>query len=172
MSIASAITDLRTRIDNVWTAVQGKGGTIPTEKTLVNLATAVTNLPSADYANEDALVARTNKTLYENNRVSSVGGYAFASSRFTTVTLDRCNQIAGYAFYAASNVKTLNLPSIITISANAFTSSGLTTINMPNKTMDQIGAMGSFPWGITSTTCKFVGSDGWIDKNKTQHPNT
>lgn len=46
MSIASAITNAQQRIDNAYTAVSNKGGTLPVTQNLTNLPNAITSIPS------------------------------------------------------------------------------------------------------------------------------
>lgn len=46
MTIASALTKLNTNLINAYTAVDGKGGTLPSAQNMDNLATAIASIPS------------------------------------------------------------------------------------------------------------------------------
>jgi len=46
MTIASEITKLQTNLTNSYTAVDGKGGTLPQVQNFDNLATAISSIPS------------------------------------------------------------------------------------------------------------------------------
>ena len=47
MTIASEITKLNTNLTNAYTAVNGKGGTLPLALNFDNLATAISSIPSS-----------------------------------------------------------------------------------------------------------------------------
>lgn len=46
MSISSAIQNAQTKVANAYTAVEGKGGTLPITQNLSNLPTAISSIPS------------------------------------------------------------------------------------------------------------------------------
>ena len=46
MAIADTINSMKTNITNAYNAIQTKGGTIPTNKNLVNLSTAINSIPA------------------------------------------------------------------------------------------------------------------------------
>ena len=46
MTIASELTKLNTNLTNSYTAVSGKGGTLPQAQNFDNLATAISSIPS------------------------------------------------------------------------------------------------------------------------------
>ncbi len=72
--------------------------------------------------------------------VTSIASYAFNGTNVTKVTLPSgMTALDGYAFYGASNLTTVNLPSTITfIGAYAFYGTGVTKITLPSS-MTSIG---------------------------------
>ena len=77
---------------------------------------------------EDGLVTRT-ITEYSNNRVESIGSYAFVDfSRLTSVSFPAATKIGGYAFQYCSRLTTLYLTgsSLCSLAAStAFTGTGI-----------------------------------------------
>ena len=69
------------------------------------------------------LVQRTIEGIYENDRVDSVGDYAFASaSKLTSVSMPNVTSVGNYAFNGASGLVTIDIPNIETVGNYAFTS--------------------------------------------------
>ena len=82
----------------------------------------VTNLPNSggDTSMEDGLVTRQG-TTYTNDRVTTIGGYAFYSNtRLTSVNFPACTSIGANAFYKCTSLTTVSLPICTSIGANAF----------------------------------------------------
>lgn len=57
MAIADTIDSMKTNITNAYNAIQTKGGTIPTNKNLVNLSTAINSIPAGGGIEDVATVA-------------------------------------------------------------------------------------------------------------------
>ena len=57
MAIADTINSMKTNITNAYNAIQTKGGTIPTNKNLVNLSTAINSIPAGGGIEDVATVA-------------------------------------------------------------------------------------------------------------------
>jgi len=73
-----------------------------------------------DTSAEDGLVTRT-LTTYTNDRVTTIGNYAFYScSSLTSVSFPQCTTIGDYAFRYCSSLTTVNFPAVTTIGASAF----------------------------------------------------
>ena len=91
---------------------------------------------SGDTSVEDGLVTGT-ITEFSNNRVASVGSYAFAyCSRLTSVSFPAATTIAGCAFLLCSRLTSVSFPAATTIGGYAFQRcSSLTSVNFPKVTM-------------------------------------
>ena len=98
------------------------------------IGTAVTGGGSGeqvDYSeNEDAMITGT-LSVYSNNRVKSIGSYAFYNcSSLTSVNFPACTSIGSYAFGVCSRLTSVNLPACTFISGYAFSMcSSLTSVN-------------------------------------------
>ena len=84
---------------------------------------------------EDGLITRT-LTSYTNDRITSIGGYAFGSySSLTTVNFPAVTEIGDYAFYYCTSLTTVSFPAATIIRSNAFNHcSSLTTASFPVAT--------------------------------------
>lgn len=112
-----------------------------------------------DYSeNEDAMVVCA-LSVYSNDRVKNIGGYAFYGyyalssvnfpavgtigsyafgrcSRLTSVNFPALKNIGSYAFISCSSLASANFPAVITIGNNAFINcSSLTSVNFPAATI-------------------------------------
>ena len=88
-----------------------------------------------DTSVEDGLVTRTISN-YINDRVTSIGSYAFYScSKLTTVSFPKVTSIGANAFQNCYSLTTVSFPKVTSIGSNAFyTCSGLTTVSFPLAT--------------------------------------
>ena len=110
---------------------------------------------SGDTSVEDGLVTRT-LTSYTNNRVTSIGSYAFAScSSLTSVNFPVCTSIGNYAFASCSSLTSVNFPVCTSIGYYAFAScSNLTSVNFPKCT-----SIGSYAFSsCSSLTSIYLGA--------------
>lgn len=107
-----------------------------------------------DTSVEDGLVTGT-ITEFSNNRVASVGSYAFAyCSRLTSVSFPAATTIGGYAFQRCSRLTSVSFPKVTMISNSAFQScSSLTTLYLT----------GSSLCSLTASTA-FTGTGIWSNK--------
>lgn len=94
MSIADQIQNYNDGLLSAYNAVSSKGGTVPAQKNLVNLATAITSIPAGQTGPTDS---NTHITGY-NNTTKVVTGDNFGSTQGTVWVLDRdthsYNQVA------------------------------------------------------------------------------
>ena len=81
---------------------------------------------------EDAIVSGT-ITEYTNDRVTSIGNYAFYScTTLTTANFLACTLIGNYAFYSCTTLTTANFPACTSIGNSAFYNCrSLATVNFP-----------------------------------------
>ena len=84
---------------------------------------------------EDGLVGKT-LTTYTNDRVTSIGRYAFYTcTNLTSVDLPNATSIGEKAFYSCGALTSINLPNVTSIGEYAFGNCGaLTSINLPKVT--------------------------------------
>lgn len=116
MSIASAITAAQGKVANAYTAVSGKGGTLPATQNLSNLPTAINSIPSGSV--EVKKVEQSGGTLWFNclfsgtSYGSSPGNALNSSSDITitsgTYTIWGCARSGTYS-YTWKLVATINL---------------------------------------------------------------
>lgn len=67
MAIADTINSMKTNITNAYNAIQTKGGTVPTNKNLANLSTAINSIPAGGGIEDVATVAALKaKVMTEN----------------------------------------------------------------------------------------------------------
>ena len=125
-------TEELTKIAN---AIRTKTGT--TDKiSLEDMPAKIAAIESGgDTRMEDGLVTRT-ITEYSNNRVESIGSYAFLyCSRLTSVSFPAATKIGVQAFQCCSRLTSVSFPAATTISAYAFQScSSLTSVSFPKVT--------------------------------------
>ena len=81
---------------------------------------------------EDALVART-ATEYTNDRVTTIGDYAFYSCKsLTAANFPNVTTIGSYAFYSCTSLTTVSFPKVTSLKDNIFRSCwSLKSINLP-----------------------------------------
>ena len=106
-----------------------------------------------DTSVEDGLITKT-VTTYTNDRVTSIGKYAFYSyTSLTTVSFPACTTISNCAFQYCSSLTTISFPACTTIGNNAFAyCSKLTTVSFPACTT--IGSS-AFQYCSSLTTISF-----------------
>ena len=127
-----ALTDKLTAIAD---AIRTKTGGTDT-LTLDGMVTEIEGIETGgDTSIEDSLITRT-ITEYSNDRVKTVGGYAFYSCfSLTSVNFSKATSIGNYAFYSCFNLTSVNFPAATSISFYAFYNcANLTSVNFPAAT--------------------------------------
>ena len=137
-------------------------------KSYESVSVSVAN-SGGDTSSEDGLVAR-NITSYTNDRVTTIGNYAFYScSRLTTASFPAVTTIASSAFYNCTSLTTVSFPAATTISNYAFYSCfNLTTVSFPAATTIRSYAFAnctgltivSFPAATTISNYAFANCTG------------
>lgn len=107
MSIATELQDLNDNILDAYTAVQGKGGTVPTNKNMVNLPTAISSISGGG------------SFIGIPREIDAQGAYRRPSSSYT-FSLPRGATDLGfyalyYAFYGDDNLTAADLSSLTTV---------------------------------------------------------
>lgn len=86
----------------------------------------------ADHSAEDAIITRSITGTYENDRITTVGKYAFVSCRtLTSANLSKCTELQDYAFSVCVWLTSINAPKLTTLRVGVFNGSGLLTFNGP-----------------------------------------
>lgn len=67
MAIADTINSMKTNITNAYNAIQVKGGTVPTNKNLTNLSTAINSIPAGGGIEDVATVAALKAKVTKEN---------------------------------------------------------------------------------------------------------
>lgn len=132
-TIAENIQTLRSIKSDIKNAITGKGGNVGND--FKTYAQAITNLPSGGGGGteiEDALITRT-ISVYSNDRIRSVGNYAFGQCiNLTFIDLPKCSFLGNYGFAYCQNLTSVSLPLCKFISDRGFTyCSALTFIDLP-----------------------------------------
>ena len=144
MSIATAIQNAQQKVANAYTAVSGKGGTLPSTQDLSNLPTAINSIPTGSSpvlitksitANGTYNASSDNADGYSSvtvnvsssgvgitREVSANGVYQMPSSNFTFSLPSNATSLGAYAmyyaFYQSTGITSVNLSSLTTISTN------------------------------------------------------
>ena len=97
------------------------------------VGTATTGGGGGDTSVEDNLIKRTISGTYTNDRIYTIGEYAFYKcSNLTTVNFPICTSISSSAFMHCNNLTTVSFPACTRIEASAFAYCyDLTTVSFP-----------------------------------------
>lgn len=91
---------------------------------LESILETVNNLPTAgggaDNTVIDALIERTLSGAYSNDRVTTIGDYAFRKAPVTSVDFPNVTGIKDGAFYYCENLETINFPKLKNMGVSAF----------------------------------------------------
>ncbi|MGN0568791.1 MAG: leucine-rich repeat protein [Acutalibacteraceae bacterium] len=127
-ALDSALTDIAN-------AIRAKtGGTDPL--TLEQMPGEIEGIESGggeiDHTVEDAIITRSISGAYENNRITTVGKYAFIACRtLISANLSNCTELQDYAFSTCAWLTSINAPKLTTLGVGVFNGSGLLTFNGP-----------------------------------------
>ena len=96
------------------------------------VGTATTGGGGGDTSIEDSIITKT-ITTYMNDRVNSIGSYAFRDcSQLVSVNFPVCASIGDNAFYSCTKLASVSFPACTTIGVSAFQyCSKLTSVNFP-----------------------------------------
>jgi hypothetical protein len=138
MSIATELQDLNDNILDAYTAVQGKGGTVPTNKNMVNLPTAISSISGGgsfigiprEVSNQGVYQMPSSSFAFSfPSNATDIGpyalGYAFYNcARLTSADLSSLTAVSGssafyYAFYLCESMTSVDLSSVVTVSGNS-----------------------------------------------------
>lgn len=123
-------TALDTALTNIADAIRTKTGkTDPL--TLEQMPSEIANIEAgADHSAEDAIITRSISGAYENDRITTVGKYAFIACRaLTSANLSNCTELQDYAFSTCGWLTSINAPKLTTLRSSVFNGSGLLTFN-------------------------------------------
>lgn len=91
---------------------------------LESILETVNNLPAAgggaDNTAIDALIERTLSGAYSNDRVTTIGNYAFYRTNITSVDFPNVTNITEGAFYYCRRLETINFPKLKNMGVSAF----------------------------------------------------
>ena len=165
MSIATELQNLNDNILDAYTAVQGKGGTVPANKNMTNLGSAIASIPSGGgvgiprEVNASGVCGPPTQSftfsLPANATSASSNAFRYAlygCTGLTAVDLSSITSITGgydvfgFAFYGCTNLASVNLSSLTDIGAsrvfqNAFEGcTSLSTLSFPALTASSFGS--------------------------------
>lgn len=134
MSIATELQNLNDNILDAYTAVQGKGGTVPANKNMVNLPTAIaaipggTGIPREVDADGYYRIPTQVTTFALPASATKLWSYAlyyafYDCDSLTSVDLSSLTAVggvsaAGYAFYSCGSLASVDLSSLETVSGS------------------------------------------------------
>lgn len=134
MAIADTINSMRTNISNAYNTIDSKGGTLPANKNLENLADAIDSISGGGGGIPDGIITglATDTFSIDNSTVTGVKEYAFYNNKgLTSVNLPAVTNIGQYAF-RGTNIATANFPLTTNIGNYSFANcSDLTSVNFP-----------------------------------------
>lgn len=170
MSIATEISRLQSAKENIKTAIEAKGVTVPSDATLDTYDTYVDQISGGDnylesYANGSLSGAITSAQLGTNIGSTMVNYLFYSQSGITSVDLTGtgATKISNYFCKNCSNLNSVILPSSVTEIGNEFCYvSGLATINIPNS-VTKIGT--SFASQTKLQALTIPSSITFIDRN-------
>ena len=160
MTIASELTKLNTNLTNSYTAVSGKGGTLPLAQNFDNLATAISSIPSGggsqtkygatvntflgDVDANGVLQTPTEQSDLVFTGVKTLAAnalsYKFYKIKAKSVLFPDLEEANGnnclYHSFDGSFIKTVSFPKLISIDGATyiFSDSTLKSVSMPNLT--------------------------------------
>lgn len=141
MTIASEVTKLNTNLTNSYTAVSGKGGTLPLAQNFDNLATAISSIPSGGGGYSEL------PNYQVENGVASKITKALTGNEFSSITSISNNGMVNAYYNCTGLTGVLDLSSVTTIDAlglyNAFYGcSGITSVILSSLTSVSMFALG------------------------------
>ena len=158
MSIATELQNLNDNILDAYTAVQGKGGTVPTNKNTANLDTAISSITAGPEAyiprgiDANGVFGQPTQSFSFSlpSGATSVSAYALNNAfrgctNLTSVDLSSLTKVSGIAalsnaFYGCTNLTSANLSSLTTVSGGSALQSvfyncfNLTSVNLSSLT--------------------------------------
>ena len=174
MAIADTITSMKTHINDAYSKISNKGGTVPSNKNLANLSSAIDTITTGGgggSADLDALIDRS-ITSITNSTVTSIGVYAFYyCPKLTTVDFPNVTSIGSYAFLGCSALTTADFPNVTSIGSYAFQDcTKLTTliIRTTSKicTLSNANAFNNSPIKTSTTSGYIYVPDDLVDSYK------
>ena len=140
MSIATELEALNTNIKNAYNAIDTKGGTIPQNKNMVNLPTAINSIPEGGLGADNNLadfLSGTSTTLYDNDATSlrnhifyqSISTYSF----MTGLSFPNVTTVGESIIQNQSELLSIYLPKLTTLSGtyNFSNATKLQNIKLP-----------------------------------------
>lgn len=88
MSIASAITSAQQKVENAYTAISNKGGTLPATQDLSNMPTAISSIPTGSSPVIQSLNVTPSTTAQEITATGGVDGYSPVNVSAVTSSID------------------------------------------------------------------------------------
>ena len=180
MSIASAITAAQGRVEDAYTAVANRGGTIPATKNLTNLPTAIDSIPAGGGYTEfpsyqvdsNGIALKLSKVLdgTEFANIVGMGADAFYYRYYYITTMSgpvvfyalatiSGSSACGNAFYGCTGITSVDLSLLTTISGTMACyetfrgDTGLTTVDLSSlATISGSSACRSMFYGCTGIT--------------------
>ena len=133
MAIDKAVdsTALDNALANIANAIRTKTGGADT-MTLEQMPSEIEGIESGeiDHTVEDAIITRSISGTYENDRITTIGKYAFIACRFlTSANLSNCVELQDYAFGTCTSLRSINAPKLTRLGAGVFNGSGLLTFD-------------------------------------------
>ena len=161
MAIADTINSMKTNITNAYNAIQTKGGTIPTNKNLANLSTAINSITTSKPEQEKTAEATNSRqTIYPDNGktlskviveaapLPSVNNLMYKN--INKCLIDKTNKIL---ILGCNDSVIPSNGSVTSIGSHAFEDcSGLTSVTIPNS-VTSIGSWAFYLcYSLTSVT--------------------
>lgn len=135
MAISNVIASMYSNVDNAYSAIATKGGTIPASKNLYNLASAIDTISGGggDDKSPEIIMRTISEYNDVNGDVTQVGSYAFnGCGNLTSVNFPNCSNIGKFAFANCTNLTSISAPNCLLLDSSALAGcSNLTSVNFP-----------------------------------------
>lgn len=119
MSIQSQLDRIRGNFAEAYSAVEDKGGKIPSQLNSANLAAAVESIPIGGNDMLD-FVARNLPSEFVNQNIVTVGQYGMAALGCTKIVLENVESIGNYGLAYNAKATEIKCPNVLAIGAAAF----------------------------------------------------
>lgn len=138
MSIASELNALNGYILGAYDEINTKGGTVPANKNMANLASAIASISGGGSTDNNwAEVMRYESTDLFDNTITELHRAVLytnsGDSYITSISFPSLTELGRYAFYGQSKVVSINIPALADFSGNSlfYLCSKLESITLP-----------------------------------------
>ena len=124
MGVYETLSSISTNISNIYDKIGAIGGSLPSNKNIENINSAL-NTIIIDNIDNEYFEQKLSSQFTDTYSVSKINDYAFYSFPFTSVTFNSCLEIGSYAFANCASLTNISFPLCKSINYFAFNRCGL-----------------------------------------------